>query len=81
MARVFAIPAEGMRVRKPDGSVLNPAGEPVERDSFWLRRQRDGDVTLSALPQTAAVDTPAAVAVTDASVAVEETAKTTRKGA
>lgn len=50
MEKVFATPAAGMRVRKQDGSILAESGEAVERNAFWLRRQRDGDVTLDSLP-------------------------------
>lgn len=39
-------PADGRRVRKPDGSLLAEQGEPVVWSSFWLRRHRDGDVEL-----------------------------------
>ena len=56
MARVLATPAEGMRVRKPDGVPLKPEGEPVERDSFWLRRERDGDVKLSEIAEEVPAD-------------------------
>ena len=50
MEKVFVTPAAGMRVRKQDGSTLAERGEAVERSAFWLRRERDGDVTLDALP-------------------------------
>jgi len=77
MAKILATPAKGMRVRKPDGAVLNPDGEQVERDSFWLRRERDGDVTLSAVPEMAAEPL-----VEEASADAGAASKTTiRKGA
>lgn len=50
MEKVFATPKEGVLVRRENGKPLDTAGEPVERNSFWLRRERDGDVTLSPLP-------------------------------
>jgi hypothetical protein len=37
-------PAPDRRVRKPDGVLLEEAGETVERSSYWMRRLRDGDV-------------------------------------
>lgn len=37
-------PAPDRRVRKPDGALLEEAGESVERSSYWMRRLRDGDV-------------------------------------
>jgi len=59
MPQVKATPINGARVRKPDGAILNAAGEPVERTSFWLRREKDGDVKLEAI----AAQEPAAEAV------------------
>lgn len=53
--QVIATPINGARVRKPDGQILKADGEAVERDSFWLRRQADGDVSLTAPPVAAAV--------------------------
>lgn len=50
MPQVIATPLNGARVRKPDGQLLKPEGETVERDSFWLRRAADGDVALAPLP-------------------------------
>lgn len=38
------IPADGIKVRKPDGKHLDPAGESVEMSSYWLRRLAAGDV-------------------------------------
>ncbi|MDU7778699.1 MAG: DUF2635 domain-containing protein [Aeromonas caviae] len=38
-------PKPGLTVRKPDGNKLAEAGETVSRNSFWLRRLADGDVT------------------------------------
>lgn len=46
MERVYAVPAPGMKVRKPIGGHLKPEGEFVERDSYWLRREAEGDVTF-----------------------------------
>lgn len=37
-------PAPDRRVRKPEGVLLEEAGETVERSSYWMRRLRDGDV-------------------------------------
>ena len=47
MEKVFATPKEGVLVRHENGKPLDPAGESVDRTSFWLRRERDGDVTLT----------------------------------
>lgn len=44
---ITATPNPGVRVRKEDGALLKAEGETVERNSYWLRRQNDGDVTLS----------------------------------
>lgn len=62
MEKVFAIPKEGVLVRQENGKLLDPAGEPVERNSFWLRRERDGDVTLDPLPPSDPEPTPEPVA-------------------
>lgn len=46
---VCLAPAFERRVRKPDGSVLADAGEPVNIDAdwtFWARRFSDGDVII-----------------------------------
>ncbi len=47
MEKVFATPKEGVLVRHENGKPLDPAGESVDRTSYWLRRERDGDVTLT----------------------------------
>ena len=54
MEKVFATPKEGVLVRHENGKALDVAGEPVERTSYWLRRERDGDVTLTSAPEAAA---------------------------
>ena len=53
MAKTFATPKEGILVRREDGKPLDPAGEAVERNSYWLRRERDGDVTLGDVQEGA----------------------------
>lgn len=60
MPQVKATPINGARVRKPDGAILNAAGEPVERSSFWLRRKKDGDVTLEEIAAQEPAAEPAA---------------------
>lgn len=37
-------PRAGAKVMKPDGTLLNPNGEEVEKITYWVRRLRDGDV-------------------------------------
>lgn len=37
-------PADGLKVRKPDGQHLKASGEPVEITSYWQRRLIAGDV-------------------------------------
>lgn len=46
--KVFVKPGPGLIVPKPDGKPLAPAGELVDRSDWWLRRERDGDVTITA---------------------------------
>lgn len=50
MQKIFATPKPGLRVRKEDGKVLADAGETVDRSAFWLRRETDGDVSLTPVP-------------------------------
>lgn len=59
MEKVFAIPTEGVLVRHENGKQLDPAGEAVERNSYWLRRERDGDVTLGPVQALPADPEPA----------------------
>ena len=63
MGKVIATPKEGVLVRHENGKPLDPAGETVDRNSYWLRRERDADVTLTDVPEVAAeaaVETPPA---------------------
>lgn len=57
MGKVLATPKDGVLVRHADGKKrgqpLAADGEAVERNSYWLRRERDGDVTLGSLPASA----------------------------
>ncbi|MEW5903644.1 MAG: DUF2635 domain-containing protein [Pseudomonadota bacterium] len=48
---IIAKPAKGLRVRKEDGTWLSEAGDTVTHSSYWARREKDGDVTLSELPK------------------------------
>lgn len=48
---VIAKPAKGLRVRKEDGTFLPEDGDTVIHSSYWARREKDGDVTLSDLPK------------------------------
>lgn len=48
--RVIATPKTGVLVRHENGRLLEAGGELVERNAFWLRRERDGDVTLAPEP-------------------------------
>ena len=43
---IKVMPREGLQVRSPDGSILPPQGAEVERSSWWIRRERDGDVSI-----------------------------------
>lgn len=37
-------PADGLTIKKPDGTKLAAEGEVVPRSSFWIKRLADGDV-------------------------------------
>ena len=52
-------PADGARVRHPDGRVLAPTGELVTIDSYWQRRIAAGDVVEVAEAAPAAPVKPA----------------------
>jgi hypothetical protein len=39
-------PAEGRRVRLPDGTLVPDAGAELELDQFVMRRMADGDLVL-----------------------------------
>lgn len=56
MQTKFLKPAADLKVRKPDGRHLNPEGEPVELNSYWLRRIDDGDVVETAPPKPAKIN-------------------------
>ena len=61
MEKVSATPKDGVLVRHENGKPLETSGELVDRNSYWLRRAKDGDVTLSAPPaSTEAADATAA---------------------
>ncbi|MEX2630028.1 MAG: DUF2635 domain-containing protein [Tistlia sp.] len=46
MTKILVTPVAGRRVRHPDGRLLGAEGATVERSPYWLRRERDGDVTV-----------------------------------
>lgn len=66
---VFATPKAGLNIRKEDGKYLPEGGDTVIHSSYWVRREQDGDVTLSDdlpkedLPKE---DLPAAASPADA---------------
>lgn len=60
MEKIFVTPKPGLLVRHEHGPALNPAGETVERTAYWLRRERDGDVTLAPVPVPEPEPLPAA---------------------
>ena len=49
MIKIFVKPKANTLVRAETGEPLAEAGEEVERTAYWLRRERDGDVTISAV--------------------------------
>jgi thiamine kinase-like enzyme len=44
MNKIYVTPKPGLRVRREDGQLLDAKGEQVERNTYWLRRIKDGDV-------------------------------------
>jgi len=52
---MFMKPAPGLAIRDPDLMDLIPAdGRDVPESPYWVRRLRDGDVTLAAPPSVEA---------------------------
>ena len=46
-ARVLVKPAEGRLVRHPDTyEQIKPEGLPVELNSYWIRKEKAGDVVI-----------------------------------
>lgn len=68
-------PVAGRKVRKQNGQVLAAEGEQVVWSSYWLRRQRDGDIERE---QEAEVEVEV-VPATDAQVADKPGRKTVNK--
>lgn len=53
MESFFIKPKEGLLIRRPDNKkFLNPEGESVPKNMFWLRRIADGDVIEINLAKT-----------------------------
>ena len=49
--RIVVVPKQGARVLDPTNAEPIPAqGKEVERTTYWLRREREGDVTVKAVP-------------------------------
>lgn len=46
--KIHVTPAENVQVADPDANdFLPPEGREVERSIYWIRREADGDVTVS----------------------------------
>lgn len=47
MPKIFVKPAkDGLKVYKPDMSVLSAQGEVVEDEIYWHRRKKDNEVVI-----------------------------------
>ena len=57
--RVTLIPADGLKVAKPQGGHLDAKGEAVTLDSYWRRRIADGSVTRADAVKPAPAPAPA----------------------
>lgn len=61
----FLVPADGKSVRDPDTRTALPAAGAVKpQTQYWLRRVRDGDVTVGTAPASAPSAKPAAKSAT-----------------
>ncbi|MFN3748198.1 MAG: DUF2635 domain-containing protein [Sphingorhabdus sp.] len=49
--RVFVKPVGDVLVRHETGAPLKPEGEAVILTSWWQRREADGDIEVSAIPE------------------------------
>lgn len=57
---MFVVPAKGLIVRDPrTRQPLPEGGKEVPDDFYWVRRLRDGDVTLGTAPTAAVASLPA----------------------
>lgn len=45
-------PADGIKVRRPDGQHLSESGEAVEMSTYWTRRLLSNDV-IEVVPESA----------------------------
>lgn len=53
MEKIFVVPANGLTVINPaNGQALPAEGDTVVRDTYWIRRLNDGDVTEGAPKKT-----------------------------
>lgn len=50
---LYLKPAEGRRVRREDGPLLDPDGELVSASPYWERRLADGDVEVTTKAKAA----------------------------
>jgi hypothetical protein len=76
MSFVFVIPKPGIRVRHPEtGRIIAAEGETVERSTYWLRRQRDGDVSIEQVRPSPPVDAAVAAEGVSSSAPIAEKKK------
>ena len=51
--RIFLVPRTGIIVRDPaTNQCLPPEGMEIERSSYWIRRIKDGDVSIITVAKT-----------------------------
>jgi len=58
MSKIFVIPAPGIRVPDPTTpkgaksavAMIPPEGKLVDESTYWIRREREGDVKITAAP-------------------------------
>lgn len=52
MKRIFIKPKKDLLVRSPfNKRVIAPAGEEVNEDNYWLRLEKQGDITISPVTE------------------------------
>lgn len=56
MSKIKIVVAKGIHLRNPkNGQPLKAGVNTVENNSFWRRRIKDGDVTLSGVPVSVSI--------------------------
>jgi hypothetical protein len=58
MSKIFVIPSPGIRIPDPStpkgsksvAAMIPPEGKLVDSSTYWIRREREGDVAIATAP-------------------------------